>query len=81
MAVTTEVRSDVQLQEDVLAELKWEPRLKPNEIGVAVKDGVVTLTGTVELVIEEVCCRTGCPPRARREGGRERYRREAFHDV
>jgi len=48
MAVTTQVRSDVQLQEDVLAELKWEPRLQPNEIGVAVKDGVVTLTGTVD---------------------------------
>ena len=48
MAVTTEVRSDVQLQEDVLAELKWEPRIQPNEVGVAVKDGVVTLTGTVD---------------------------------
>ena len=48
MAVTTEVRSDVQLQEDVLAELKWEPRIQPNEVGVTVKDGVVTLTGTVD---------------------------------
>jgi len=32
----------------VMAELKWEPRLAPNEIGVAVKDGVVTLMGWVD---------------------------------
>jgi osmotically-inducible protein OsmY len=48
MAVATETRTDVQIQTDVLAELKWEPRLNPNEIGVAVKDGVVTLTGWVD---------------------------------
>ena len=48
MAVATEVRTDAQIQTDVLAELKWEPRVQPNEIGVAVKDGVVTLTGTVD---------------------------------
>ena len=48
MAVATEVRTDAQIQADVLAELKWEPRVQPNEIGVAVKDGVVTLTGTVD---------------------------------
>jgi osmotically-inducible protein OsmY len=29
-------------------ELRWEPRIQPNEIGVAVKDGVVTLTGWVD---------------------------------
>ena len=28
--------------------VKWEPRVQPNEIGVTVKDGVVTLTGTVD---------------------------------
>jgi osmotically-inducible protein OsmY len=48
MAVATETRTDAQIQTDVLAELKWEPRLNPNEIGVAVKDGVVTLTGWVD---------------------------------
>ena len=48
MAVTTETRTDTQIQTDVLAELKWEPRIQPNEIGVAVTDGIVTLTGTVE---------------------------------
>jgi osmotically-inducible protein OsmY len=44
----TDTRTDTQIQADVLAELKWEPRVSPNEIGVMVKDGVVTLTGTVD---------------------------------
>ena len=44
----TETQTDEQIQRDVLAELKWEPRVKPNEIGVMVKDGVVTLTGIVD---------------------------------
>src|SRR6266849_5109837 len=48
MATAVEVRTDPQIQTDVLAELKWEPRVRPNEIGVAVKDGVVTLTGWVD---------------------------------
>jgi osmotically-inducible protein OsmY len=48
MALATEIRTDAQIQTDVLAELKWEPRVSPNEIGVAVKDGVVTLTGVVD---------------------------------
>jgi osmotically-inducible protein OsmY len=48
MAVTTETRTDTEIQTDVLAELKWDPQIQPNEIGVAVKDGIVTLTGTVE---------------------------------
>jgi hypothetical protein len=32
----------------VLEELKWEARVLPNEIGVMVKDGIVTLTGWVD---------------------------------
>ncbi len=40
--------SDEQIQKDVLAELKWDARVQPNEVGVAVKDGVVTLTGWVD---------------------------------
>src|SRR5258705_1936170 len=48
MALATETRTDEQMQKDVLAELKWEPRLQPNEIGVAVKNGVVSLLGTVD---------------------------------
>jgi osmotically-inducible protein OsmY len=48
MTVASETRTDAQIQSDVLAELKWEPRVLPNEIGVAVKGGVVTLTGWVD---------------------------------
>ena len=48
MAVATETKTDSQLKTDVEAELRWEPRVNPNEIGVAVKDGVVTLTGWVD---------------------------------
>jgi osmotically-inducible protein OsmY len=48
MAVTSETRTDAQIQRDVITELKWDPRAQPNEIGVIVKNGVVTLTGTVD---------------------------------
>ena len=45
---TTPTRTDEEIQREVLAELKWDPRVRPNEIGVIVKDGVVTLTGWVD---------------------------------
>ena len=48
MAVGIETRTDTQIQTDVLSELKYDARVLPNEIGVAVKDGVVTLTGWVD---------------------------------
>jgi osmotically-inducible protein OsmY len=41
-------QTDEQIQKDVLSELKWDARVQPNEIGVMVKDGVVTLTGWVD---------------------------------
>jgi osmotically-inducible protein OsmY len=53
MAVATETRTDTQIQTDVLAELRFEPRVQPNEIGVAVKDGVVTLTGSVDSYLKK----------------------------
>ena len=39
MAVST--RTDEAIQRDVLEELKWDSRVRPTEIGVAVKDGVI----------------------------------------
>jgi osmotically-inducible protein OsmY len=48
MALIIETRSDTDLQQAVLDELRWDPRVRPNEIGVVVKDGVVTLTGWVD---------------------------------
>jgi osmotically-inducible protein OsmY len=41
-------RTDAGIQRDVLDELKWDARVQPNEIGVAVKDGIVALTGWVD---------------------------------
>ena len=46
------VRTDEEIQRDVLSELKWDARVLPNEIGVAVKDGVVTLTGWVDSYLK-----------------------------
>lgn len=42
------MKSDIQIQKDVMDELKWEPYLNASEIGVAVKNGVVTLSGQVD---------------------------------
>src|SRR5438045_1825237 len=52
MAVST--RTDEQIQVDVLEELKWDTRLHPNEIGVVVKDGIVTLTGWVDSYLKKI---------------------------
>jgi len=41
------VRSDDEIRNSVLLELKWDPKVTSDDIGVAVKDGVVTLTGFV----------------------------------
>lgn len=41
------MKSDKQLQMDVTEELKYEPRVHAEEIGIEVRDGVVTLMGTV----------------------------------
>jgi osmotically-inducible protein OsmY len=38
-------KSDAELKDDVLAELKYEPSVKVTDIGVLVKDGTVTLNG------------------------------------
>ena len=38
---------DTKLQHRVLAELEWDPSVDAAKIGVAAKDGVVTLTGSV----------------------------------
>ena len=42
------MKSDIKIQEDVMEQLKWEPFLKSSEIGVAVKNGIVTLSGQVD---------------------------------
>jgi osmotically-inducible protein OsmY len=44
----TITQTDEQIQREVQAELEWDARIRSTEIGVAVKDGVVTLTGWVD---------------------------------
>jgi osmotically-inducible protein OsmY len=41
------MRSDSDIKRDVEMELKWDPDISEADIAVAVKDGVVTLTGFV----------------------------------
>jgi len=48
VAAETTTRTDEQIQREVLAALAFDPRVRASEIGVAVKDGVVTLTGWVD---------------------------------
>jgi osmotically-inducible protein OsmY len=52
MAVS--IHTDEQIQADVLEELKWDTRVRPNEIGVTVKDGIITLTGWVDSYLKKM---------------------------
>src|SRR5258708_33905769 len=52
MAVS--IRTDEDIQRDVLDELKWDPHVQVNEIGVAVKDGIVMLTGWVDSYLKKL---------------------------
>src|SRR3954447_15718943 len=47
------MKTDSELQRDVLNELKWEPSVDAAHIGVSVKDGVVTLSGHVASYAEK----------------------------
>ena len=41
------MRTDMEIQQDVVAELKWDPSLRDDDVAVSVRDGVVTLAGFV----------------------------------
>jgi osmotically-inducible protein OsmY len=47
------IKTDSQLQSDVTQELKWDPRVTHEHIGVSVSDGIVTLSGTVPSFFEK----------------------------
>jgi osmotically-inducible protein OsmY len=47
------MKTDADLKRDVQAELAWDPAVRSTQIGVAVKDGVVTLTGHLETYAEK----------------------------
>jgi osmotically-inducible protein OsmY len=51
--------NDRDLQLAVMDELAWEPGLKSSDIGVSVKDGIVSLSGLVESYPEKMAARRG----------------------
>ena len=58
MAITTAiVKSDSQIKSDVLNELRWDSRVDETDIGVQVKEGVVTLTGSVGVYAKKIAAR------------------------
>lgn len=53
MTTATMVQRDQETQQDVLSELRWDLGVAASEIGVAVKGGVVTLTGNVDTFVKK----------------------------
>jgi len=51
--------NDGDIQKDLIAELKWEPSLRDDDIGVAVRDGVVTLAGFVDSYSDKLKAESG----------------------
>jgi osmotically-inducible protein OsmY len=47
------MRTDTELQRDILDELAWEPSIDAAEIGVSVENGVVILNGTVKSLSQK----------------------------
>lgn len=47
------MKTDADLRRDVEAELAWDPAVRSSEIGVAVKNGVVTLSGHPQTYSEK----------------------------
>ena len=52
--MATHIRTDEEIRSEVIEEWKSDPRVQSNEIGVAVKDGVVTLTGWVDSYLKKM---------------------------
>ena len=51
------MKTDSELKKDVLAELAWDPLVPETRIGVAVSDGVVTLTGHLDSYAEKIAAK------------------------
>ena len=47
------MKTDTQLQKDVMDEIKWEPSTTAAQIGVTAANGIITLTGTVATYAEK----------------------------
>lgn len=51
------MKTDSDLKKDVLAELLWDPLVPETKIGVAVNEGVVTLSGHLDTYAEKVAAK------------------------
>lgn len=47
------MKTNTQLQQDVLDELQYEPAVDPADIGITTNDGIVTLSGHVKSLAEK----------------------------
>ena len=47
------MKSDAQLQQDVMDEFAWDPAVRHESLGVATRDGVVTVTGHLDTFAEK----------------------------
>lgn len=47
------MKTDAELRLDVMAELAWDPVINPNKVGVAVADGIVTLSGHLDTYAQK----------------------------
>jgi osmotically-inducible protein OsmY len=56
MTIAT-TKSDSQIKTDVLNELKWDSTVDETEVGVQVKDGIVTLTGNISAYPKKLAAR------------------------
>jgi osmotically-inducible protein OsmY len=45
--------TDNDIQKDITAELNWEPSLRNDDIAVGVRDGIVTLGGFVDSLVDK----------------------------
>lgn len=48
------MKTDAEIQKDVIEQLKWEPLLNTAEIGVSVKKGIVTLSGQLDSYLKKL---------------------------
>ena len=48
------MKTDLKIKEDVLQELAWQSGVDETQIGVIVKDGIVTLTGVVDSYTKKI---------------------------
>ena len=71
MATATLVSEDLRLRNAVMRQLEWDPEVDASEIGVAARNGAVTLTGFIGHLRRQARGRALREARARRARGRQ----------